>query len=122
MTGDTRSMPRVMWVVMAIALLAVLVPLTLHYLPWRYAYWLDMRRAEHIAANIEALRARTGRLPNDHDNAEMRALDFELRIGYVPELVELSDTDYELVYHFGFDGPDLVYSSTTRGWRCELCD
>jgi hypothetical protein len=86
--------------------------------PWRLAFWMEITAGNAIIAKIERFRVEHGRLPDPDKHDEDTALGFELRTNYYPDYLPMS-TEYEIVYDIGFDGPRIVYSSSTKGWRCE---
>ena len=90
--------------------------------------WLGLRwradrqtrtHIEALASRIERFIAAHQRLPNPENHEEMLALGFELRVGWVPELVALNDQTYQLRLPSGFDNPTLVYDSRSKTWREE---
>jgi hypothetical protein len=92
------------------------------YLPWTLAYWSEIKQGDQLVSKIESFRGRHARLPNPEKTEELLPLGFELRIGYHPEYRLTGSKAYELEYYIGFDGPRIIYSSSTKQWRCELCN
>jgi hypothetical protein len=92
-------------------------------LPWRLRFWnwMTLRDGAAIVANVERFRQEHGRLPDASNGGELSALGFEL--GAVAEypLYSVQGGGYEITYVEGFDGPYIVYSSSAKEWRCELC-
>jgi hypothetical protein len=118
---------RTVWAVPLAAL--ALLPLlwivgivALPYLPWKLVYACEIRQGNEIVSKIEDFRQRYRRLPDPDDTEAMSALGFELIIGYRPAYRSVGQEAYELEYYVGFDGPRIIYSSTTRQWSCEMCD
>jgi hypothetical protein len=92
------------------------------YLPWKVLYWGELRSGDRIILNIENFRAKYNRLPQPEKTDEVLPLGFELRVGYYPDYKLIKPGEYELEYSFGFDGPNLRYSSLAKQWTCELCN
>lgn len=91
-------------------------------LPWNFAYWSELRQGNTLVKNIESFKTKNARLPNPDNVEEVLALGFELRVDYYPQYRITSTNNYELEYYIGFDGPQIIYSSRDKQWRCELCD
>ena len=103
------------------ALIVALVLLKLfNVLPWRLEYWMEITAGNAIIAKVEQFRIEHGRLPDENKPDEVTALGFELRTGYHPDYRPMG-TEYEIEYYIGFDGPQIIYSSKMKEWRCELC-
>jgi hypothetical protein len=99
-----------------LALGGVLLVISLSYpfLPWQIACWNKMRQGERIISRIEAFKGRNARLPDPRTESPFAA--------DVPEYRLTGPEDYEIEYYIGADGPAIIYSSTTKQWRCDSCD
>jgi hypothetical protein len=96
----------------------VVVAGILYSLSWIETYH-ERTHVERIASRIEHFREQYGHLPNPNHIEEMQALGFELRVGWHPDFVPLNETEYDLWFYYGFDGPHMVYHSHTKTWREE---
>jgi hypothetical protein len=116
--------PRRMAPVYAAAALASVIAAMLalrlsNVLPCRLVYLMEIKAGNALIAKVEQFRVEHGRLPDEKKPDEVTALGFELRAGYHPDYRSMG-TEYEIGYYFRFDGPNIIYSSTTKDWRCEL--
>ena len=77
----------------------------------------DIKLGEQIIQNIESYQKRNG-LPDNNDWETLRKFGFREKINSLqPEYRKLNETEFELVYDEGFDGPYLMWTSTERKWK-----
>jgi hypothetical protein len=77
----------------------------------------DIKLGEQIIQNIESYQKRNG-LPGNNDWETLRKFGSREKINSLqPEYRKLNETEFELVYDEGFDGPYLIWNSTERNWK-----
>jgi hypothetical protein len=77
----------------------------------------DIKLGEHIIQNIESYQKQNG-LPDNNDWETLRKFGFREKINSLqPEYRKLNETEFELVYDEGFDGPYLMWNSTEKKWK-----
>ena len=77
----------------------------------------DIKLGEQIIQNIESYQKRNG-LPDNNDWETLRKFGFREKISSLqPEYRKLNETEFELVYDEGFDGPYLMWNSAERNWK-----
>lgn len=88
---------------------------------WYSFEWLNTynqkAHVEQLAKRLERYQEQHGYLPNPDDIQTMQALGFELRTGWYPDFIPITETQFELWLYNGFDGPHMVYHSTSKEWR-----
>lgn len=92
------------------------------FLPWDLLYWGEISAGNALVSKIEVFKSNHGRLPDPKNVQEVVGLGFELRTGYYPQYRPFGRDHYEIEYNMVFDGPRIIYSSSTSAWRCELCN
>jgi hypothetical protein len=77
----------------------------------------DIKLGEQIIQNIDSYQKRNG-LPGNNDWETLRKFGFREKINSLqPEYRKLNETEFELVYVEGFDGPYLMWNSAERNWK-----
>lgn len=84
-------------------------------LSWRYA--TQIRAGQSIADKLRLYHAAHNTWPDTANHALMKSLGFELRAGWHPEPVFLTNGQFMLLFYMGFDGPNLRYSSAGHAWE-----
>ena len=79
----------------------------------------DIKLGEEIIKNIEIYKKQNG-LPDNYDWETLRKFGFRDKIDFLqPEYRKLDDSNFELIFVEGFDGPYLMWTSTERKWKEE---
>lgn len=77
----------------------------------------DIKLGEQIIKNIETYKKQNG-LPDNNDWETLRKFGFRDKIDFLqPEYRKLDDSNFELIFIEGFDGPNLMWTSTERKWK-----
>jgi len=77
----------------------------------------DIKLGEQIIQNIESYQKRIG-LPGNNDWETFRKFGFREKNNFLqPEYRKSNETEFELVFDEGFDGPFLMWNSTERNWK-----
>ena len=77
----------------------------------------DIKLGEQIIQNIESYQKRNG-LPGNNDWETLRKFGFREKTNSLqPEYRKLNETEFELFYVEGFDGPYLMWNSAERNWK-----
>ena len=77
----------------------------------------DIKLGEQIIKKIETYKSENG-LPNNNDWETLRKFGFRDKIDFLqPEYRKLDDSNFELIFIEGFDGPYLMWTSTERIWK-----
>lgn len=70
-----------------------------------------------LKTNITNYYEKTGHLPKERDWDTLENLEFKMNpISTTPDYKRLNEQNYQLIYPTGFDGPNLIYDSTTNKW------
>jgi len=102
--------------------LAVLLPCALLIwvkLPATITGFNEIRKGNRIIKNIDEF-MKNNKLPDSYswDTTWLKKIGF--KIGYtneVPQYSKISDSEYELIYVYGLDGPYLIWNSRERKWK-----
>lgn len=77
----------------------------------------DIKLGEEIIKNIETYKKQNG-LPDNNDWEALRKFGFRDKIDFLqPEYNKLDDSNFELIFIEGFDGPYLMWTSIDRQWK-----
>ena len=77
----------------------------------------DIKLGEQIIKNIETYKSQNG-LPDNNNWETLRKLGFRDKIDFLqPEYRNLDDSNFELIFIEGFDGPYLMWTSKERIWK-----
>lgn len=77
----------------------------------------DIKLGEQIIKNIETYKSQNG-LPDNNNWETLRKLGFRDKIDFLqPEYRKLDDSNFELIFIEGFDGPYLMWTSKERIWK-----
>jgi len=77
----------------------------------------DIKLGEQIIKKIETYKSENG-LPDNNDWETLRKFGFRDKIDFLqPEYRKLDDSNFELIFIEGFDGPYLMWTSTERIWK-----
>lgn len=77
----------------------------------------DIKLGEQIIKNIETYKSQNG-LPDNNDWETLRKFGFRDKTDFLqPEYRKLDDSNFELIFIEGFDGPYLMWTSTERIWK-----
>lgn len=77
----------------------------------------DINLGEQLIKNIESYQKQNG-LPDNNDWETLRKFGFRDKIDFLqPEYRKLDDSNFELIFIEGFDGPYLMWTSTERIWK-----
>jgi len=77
----------------------------------------DIKLGEHLIQNIESYQKQNG-LPDNNDWETLKKIGFRDRIDFLqPEYSKLNETEFELIYMEGFDGPYLMWNSKEKKWK-----
>lgn len=77
----------------------------------------DINLGEQLIKNIESYQKQNG-LPDNNDWETLRNFGFRDKIDFLqPEYRKLDDSNFELIFIEGFDGPYLMWTSTERIWK-----
>lgn len=77
----------------------------------------DIKLGKKIISNIEIYQKENG-LPDNNDWETLRKFGFRDKIDFLqPEYRKLDESNFELVFIEGFDGPYLIWTSIDRQWK-----
>lgn len=77
----------------------------------------DIKLGEQIIKKIETYKSENG-LPDNNDWETLRKFGFRDKIDFLqPEYRKLDNSNFELIFIEGFDGPYLMWTSTERIWK-----
>lgn len=86
-------------------------------LPLKINRKTDIKLGEQIIKKIETYKSENG-LPDNNDWETLRKFGFRDKIDFLqPEYRKLDDSNFELIFIEGFDGPYLMWTSTERIWK-----
>jgi len=93
--------------------------LVLYILPIEVTHSRELKRGNILIENIENYVNETGKIPESHNWETLRSLGFmedEMETAY-PEIRQINDSTYELIFTIGFDPPYLMWNSQERIWK-----
>ena len=93
--------------------------LVLFNLPLEITHRMEIKRGNILIENIEKYINETGELPGSNNWETLRSIGFtedELETAY-PEISQINDSIYELIFTIGFDPPYLMWNSKERIWK-----
>ena len=93
--------------------------LVLYILPIEVTQSRELKRGNILIENIENYVNETGKIPESHNWETLRSLGFmedEMETAY-PEIRQINDSTYELIFTIGFDPPYLMWNSQERIWK-----
>lgn len=86
-------------------------------LPFTINRRTDIKLGEKIIANIESYQKEKG-LPSENDYEILKKFGFRDKIDFLqPEYRKLNESNFELIFIEGFDGPYLMWTSSERQWK-----
>ena len=86
-------------------------------LPFEITRRSDIRFGNKLIDRLNAYKVENSRLPADNDWQLLEQLGFKVEaIGVRPAYQKIGESDYELIYLEGFDGPYLLYNSSAKKW------
>jgi hypothetical protein len=87
------------------------------HLPLEIQRSSDIKKGNIIIKNLTDYKLIQGHLPETGDWKTLEQLGFSTNdVGTQPDYKKLSDTNYELTFLKGFDGPYLTYDLTFNKW------
>tara|TARA_R100000353_G_scaffold175981_1_gene148124 strand:+ start:50 stop:421 length:372 start_codon:yes stop_codon:yes gene_type:complete len=93
--------------------------LVLFNLPLEITHRTEIKRGNALIENIENYINETGELPGSNNWETLRSIGFtedEMETAY-PEIRQINDSTYELIFTIGFDPPYLMWNSKERIWK-----
>ena len=93
--------------------------LVFYNLPLEITYRTEIKRGNTLIENIENYITETGEIPKSNNWETLRSIGFtedEMEAAY-PEIRQINDSTFELIYTIGFDPPYLMWNSKERIWK-----
>ncbi len=93
--------------------------LVLFNLPLEITHRTEIKRGNALNENIKNYINQTGELPGSNNWETLRSIGFtgeEMETAY-PEILQINDSTYELIFTIGFDPPYLMWNSKERIWK-----
>ena len=93
--------------------------LVLFKLPLEVTHRTEIERGNTLIENIENYINETGELPGSNNWETLSLIGFtEDEMGTAfPEIHQINDSTYELIFTIGFDPPYLLWNSKERIWK-----
>ncbi len=88
-------------------------------LPLEITHRTEIKRGNTLIKNIENYINETGEIPESHNWETLRSIGFmedEMETAY-PEIRQINDSTYELIFTIDFDPPYLMWNSEERIWK-----
>ena len=87
------------------------------YLPWQTRYKSEINFGNQLVEQIETFRLQNDSIPHSQDRETLESFGFEMTESFLPIYEKINETDYKLIYCWGFDPPWLYYYSNTKEWE-----
>ncbi|MEK6482550.1 hypothetical protein WJR50_33790 [Catalinimonas sp. 4WD22] len=91
----------------------------LYNLPMELYNRKEIERGNELIKSIDRYHQKEGNFPANNDWETLRKIGFtseEMGRAY-PEIRNLNDSTYELIFTIGFDPPYLMWNSNERKWK-----
>ena len=90
-------------------------------MPFEITRKSDIEFGNILADRIEDFKKEKGRLPTTDDWDILEQLGFKIEnLGTYPSYEKINESEFELIYLEGFDGPYLLYNSRQKHWKIDF--
>lgn len=109
------------YILISIILLSI-VSLAIYWnLPFEITRKSDIKLGNTLIKNINSYKLENNKLPENTDWKTLEKLGFKIEmLGTKPNYETNQDSDYELVFLEGFDGPYLMWNSKEKKWKIDF--
>jgi len=113
-------MKQIIYITITIILLILISLIVYFKLPFEITRKSDIKFGNELIQKIENYKKEFSELPLDNDWELFEQLGFRMEmLGTSPSYSKITNTEYELIYFEGFDGPYLLYNSEEKRWKVD---
>jgi hypothetical protein len=110
-------MKKIVIIFVSIIFTLILLLVIYWHLPWQIRYKSEINFGNQLIEKIEKFRLENDSIPHSENREILESFGFEMTESFLPIYTKINETDYELIYCWGFDPLWLYYYSNTKEWE-----